>query len=257
MCPRRSAAGRHRRRVRRRAPVGLGMRVPMIVVSPWSVGGYVCSEMFDHTSIVRFLETWLGIKAPELGDWRRTVFGDLTSAFDFAAPAMPPGGPSRHRTSRPRPTRDRHPPLVPGGPVRTTDARPGAGRTAGPAAAVPAGRLGAGARPVVEITMSNAGRQRAPRPVRLPGRSGEPLHLDVLGTAREVVYFPCPTYDLVLTGPNGLRREFAGTGRGAAAAVQDRHADRRRAAGAPSGPSPWSTTARTDPHLHPQTTRGR
>ena len=41
-------------------PLGLGMRVPMTVVSPWTVGGYVCSQVFDHTSITRFLEKWLG-----------------------------------------------------------------------------------------------------------------------------------------------------------------------------------------------------
>lgn len=32
----------------------------------------------------------------------------------------------------------------------------------------------------------------------------------MLGHAREVIYFPCPTYALVLTGPNGFRREFRG-----------------------------------------------
>jgi phospholipase C len=39
-----------------RGPYGLGVRVPMIVVSPWSNGGWVCSETFDHTSLIRFLE---------------------------------------------------------------------------------------------------------------------------------------------------------------------------------------------------------
>lgn len=47
-------------------PTGLGMRVPMLVVSPWSVGGHVCSQVFDHTSVLRFLEKWTGVDAPDI-----------------------------------------------------------------------------------------------------------------------------------------------------------------------------------------------
>ncbi|MET7494887.1 phosphocholine-specific phospholipase C [Streptomyces sp900116325] len=75
-------------------PYGLGPRVPMIVVSPWSKGGYVCSETFDHTSIIRFMEKRFGVQEPNISAWRRAVCGDLTSAFDFtradAAPAALP-----------------------------------------------------------------------------------------------------------------------------------------------------------------------
>jgi len=67
-------------------PVGLGMRVPAIIVSPWSRGGWVCSEVFDHTSTLRFLEKRFGIHEENISDWRRTVCGDLTSAFDFQTP---------------------------------------------------------------------------------------------------------------------------------------------------------------------------
>ena len=75
-------------------PVGLGPRVPMLVVSPWSRGGAVCSETFDHSSVIRFLETWLGVAEPNISTWRRAVCGDLTSAFDFetatySMPALP------------------------------------------------------------------------------------------------------------------------------------------------------------------------
>ena len=65
-------------------PVGLGNRVPMIVVSPWTRGGWVCSETFDHTSVLRFLEKRFGVEEPNISGWRRAVCGDLTSAFDFA-----------------------------------------------------------------------------------------------------------------------------------------------------------------------------
>jgi phospholipase C len=64
-------------------PIGLGFRVPMTVVSPWSKGGYVCSEVFDHTSIIQFIERRFGVHCPNISAWRRSVCGDLTSAFDF------------------------------------------------------------------------------------------------------------------------------------------------------------------------------
>lgn len=67
-------------------PYGLGMRVPMTVISPWSRGGWVCSEVFDHTSIIRFLETRFGVRCDNISPWRRAVCGDLTSAFDFSRP---------------------------------------------------------------------------------------------------------------------------------------------------------------------------
>jgi phospholipase C len=65
-------------------PVGLGNRVPMIVVSPWTRGGWVCSETFDHTSVLRFLGKRFGVDEPNISSWRRSICGDLTSAFDFA-----------------------------------------------------------------------------------------------------------------------------------------------------------------------------
>ena len=76
-------------------PIGLGMRVPMIVVSPFSAGGYVCSDTFDHTSQLRFLETLLGVTVPNLSAWRRSVTGDLTAALPVltqpvtSAPILP------------------------------------------------------------------------------------------------------------------------------------------------------------------------
>lgn len=66
--------------------LGLGTRVPMLIISPWSRGGRVCSQVFDHTSVIRFLETWTGVQEPNISAWRRQTCGDLTSAFDFANP---------------------------------------------------------------------------------------------------------------------------------------------------------------------------
>ncbi|MFT8990260.1 MAG: phospholipase C, phosphocholine-specific [Gluconobacter albidus] len=65
-------------------PVGLGPRVPAIIVSPWTKGGWVNSQVFDHTSVLRFLEARFGVKCPNITPWRRSVCGDLTSVFDFA-----------------------------------------------------------------------------------------------------------------------------------------------------------------------------
>ena len=67
-------------------PYGLGPRVPLFVISPWSKGGHVASEVFDHTSILRFLEARFGVEEPNISAWRRAVCGDLTSCFDFSAP---------------------------------------------------------------------------------------------------------------------------------------------------------------------------
>jgi phospholipase C len=66
-------------------PIGLGFRVPAIIVSPWTAGGYVCSDTFDHTSLLRLLEARFGVREPNISAWRRRSCGDLTSAFRFTA----------------------------------------------------------------------------------------------------------------------------------------------------------------------------
>ncbi|WP_115511454.1 phosphocholine-specific phospholipase C [Xanthomonas arboricola] len=64
-------------------PYGLGPRVPLYVISPWSRGGWVDSQVYDHTSVLRLLERRFGVPAPEITPWRRAVCGDLVNAFDF------------------------------------------------------------------------------------------------------------------------------------------------------------------------------
>ena len=76
-------------------PTGLGFRVPLLVLSPFSRGGYVCSDTFDHTSQLRFLETRFGVDVPNLSEWRRRTTGDLTSTLHWdsrqtSVPALPP-----------------------------------------------------------------------------------------------------------------------------------------------------------------------
>jgi len=71
----------------RESSIGLGYRVPMVIASPWSRGGWVNSEVFDHTSSIQFLEKFLSqkfgkkIEEPNISEWRRTVCGDLASVF--------------------------------------------------------------------------------------------------------------------------------------------------------------------------------
>jgi phospholipase C len=73
-------------------PIGGGFRVPCILVSPWTMGGWVCSDAFDHTSVLMFLEKFTGVREPNISAWRRQAFGDMTSAlrFDSASKVPPP-----------------------------------------------------------------------------------------------------------------------------------------------------------------------
>jgi phospholipase C len=75
-----------------RGPIGMGFRVPLIVCSPFTRGGYLCSDTFDHTSLLRFLERRFGVEVPNLTAWRRQTAGDLSAVFgapDGNVPALP------------------------------------------------------------------------------------------------------------------------------------------------------------------------
>ncbi len=173
-------------------PMGLGIRVPMIVVSPWTVGGYVNSQVFDHTSQVRFLENWLGVRQPAISRWRRTVAGDLMSVFDFGRTGPPPSRPAdtTRRLARPLPYQpDAH------------------------------GTLDPAARRFL-LRMTNTGTASTHLTLYPYAREYDaPAHFDVPGTAIEAVPLTGGTYDFTLTGPNGFRREFAGTVASQAASV--------------------------------------
>ncbi len=81
-------------------PIGLGFRVPMLVVSPWSRGGWVDSGTYDHTSTLRFLEARWDVPIPNLTAWRRQAVGDLTSTLGFGQPiTSPPALPATSLTN--------------------------------------------------------------------------------------------------------------------------------------------------------------
>jgi phospholipase C len=65
-------------------PIGLGFRVPALVISPWSAGGYVCSDVLDHTSLIRIIEKRFGVTEPNISAFRRRTCGDFTSALRFS-----------------------------------------------------------------------------------------------------------------------------------------------------------------------------
>ncbi|MEW1751507.1 phosphocholine-specific phospholipase C [Streptomyces angustmyceticus] len=197
-------------------PTGLGIRVPMLVVSPWTVGGYACSQVFDHTSITRFLERWTGIAEPNISAWRRTVCGDLTAAFDFSRgrgrpPVRPPGAiPPFSGRWLPWPPAEQAPPRQEAGsrPARALPYQPDADGGFDPGAAV------------FRMAVRNDGAASAH--LALYPYAGEfdlPQHRDVREKGEWEVPVQNGTYRFTVTGPNGFRREFAGTGRGAAAAA--------------------------------------
>ncbi|MFJ4878623.1 phosphocholine-specific phospholipase C [Streptomyces sp. NPDC088745] len=196
-------------------PTGLGIRVPMLVVSPWSVGGYVCSETFDHTSVVRFLEQWTGVREPNITPWRRQVTGDLTSAFDFKRthrqPSVDQPGAVPPFTGRWRPV----PPAV----QRMPKQEPGV-RRARPLPYQPDayGRVAAGGANF-RLTVGNEGRSSAHFALYpYAGEFAVPQHLDVAarGRAEWTVPLAGDAYRFTVTGPNGFRREFEGTRAGTA-----------------------------------------
>lgn len=71
----------------RESPIGLGFRVPLVIASPWSRGGWVNSQVFDHTSCLQLLEQFVShktgkhIRENNISEWRRTVCGNLSSVF--------------------------------------------------------------------------------------------------------------------------------------------------------------------------------
>ena len=99
-------AADHRRRDQR--PHRSRVRVPLLVLSPFSRGGHINSDVADHTSPLRFLETRFGVEVPNLSAWRRSVTSDLTSTLDLLprpnlhVPPLPIQGLSDREVSRER-----------------------------------------------------------------------------------------------------------------------------------------------------------
>src|SRR3990170_1676080 len=87
--------------------MGLGLRVPALLVSPWAKRGSVSHDQYDHTSILNFIAQRFGL--PSLSP-REAASNSFETAFEFDAPpreapafglasipAAPVGTPSQNR----------------------------------------------------------------------------------------------------------------------------------------------------------------
>jgi phospholipase C len=189
---------------------GLGVRVPMLVVSPWSTGGWVCSETFDHTSLIRLIEARFGVTEPNLTPWRRAVCGDLTSAFDFARsddriPSLPSTA-AYAPTGQPKPTYTPTPPAVGSVPSQEPGVRPSRrlGYRFDVAVTPGAGTLG--------LTITNPGSLGVHLQARSLTLPGAPYSYTIGPGDDLAATLPNPgSYDLSLHGPNGFYRHYAGS----------------------------------------------
>ncbi|MDQ0384183.1 phospholipase C [Streptomyces sp. DSM 42143] len=207
---------------------GLGPRVPMLVVSPWSKGGFVCSETFDHTSVIRFMERRFGVREPNISPWRRTVCGDLTSAFDFSRKDSRPARLPDTDAYEP-PDRERHPDYRPTPPADPDMPRQERGlRPARPLRYVPHvdGAVDAAAGKFT-LTFASGPRAGAAFLVTSGNRTDGPWTYTteagktIADTWNSV--YSGGSYDLTVHGPNGFLRAFRGAGRATGAEVTARH----------------------------------
>jgi phospholipase C len=193
-------------------PWGLGARVPMYVVSPWSKGGYVTSEVFDHTSLGRFLEARFGVTVPSISAWHRAVCGDLTSAFDFTQsidpvfPKLPDASDSQSKVLAQIHRKQIVPPSTPEPLVQESGVRPSRAlpyaldvKRAHKAGALELSFINTGKVGAVFHVYDKRDLEAIPR--RYTVEAGKTL-IERLNVAE---------YDLWILGPNGFHRAFAGT----------------------------------------------
>ena len=213
-------------------PYGLGPRVPMYVVSPWSKGGWVNSEVFDHTSVLSFIERRFGVRETNVTAWRRAVCGDLTSTFNFADPDDRAFFESLPKTlelaTRARALVGQRAPLPP-----TTPVMPVQADGPRPSRALPyelhahcritpdRTRVGA---TNVQIVFENTGNATAVFHVynRLDLAAIPRRYTVEPGRQLQGAWTPASSgaYDLWVLGPNGFHRHFVGNARRVAAAAQ-------------------------------------
>ncbi|WP_214102871.1 phosphocholine-specific phospholipase C [Acrocarpospora catenulata] len=189
-------------------PYGLGVRVPMIVVSPWSRGGWVCSEVFDLTSIIRFMEARFGVYEPGISPWRRAVCGDLTSAFDFTRADLGPLPLPDTTAMAPR-DRERHPDHV--SPLPADPALPRQEPGLRPARALPYDlRADGRTTPDGAFTIEFESRGPAGAVFYVTSPDGGPWTYTVESGKSLTATWPAGPYDLTVHGPNGFLRTFTG-----------------------------------------------
>lgn len=198
---------------------GPGPRVPMFVISPWSRGGWVNSQVFDHTSILQFLERRFGVREPNISSWRRAICGDLTSAFDFVHPnrsSLPRlATTSRSSADELRKRQEALPQVALPNENAQTLAKQR--RAARPSRALPyqveirsqVDRTQSG----IRLELINSGRQGVVIQVydRLRLQDIPRRYTIEAGKSLDDVWTGAGTYDLWLLGPHGFHRSFRGT----------------------------------------------
>ncbi len=193
-------------------PYGLGPRVPAYVISPWSRGGWVSSEVFDHTSVIRFLEKRFNVLEPNISPWRRAICGDLTSCFDFKTPnkaiAKLPETATTAQRANALPGRTTPPtPQQPTAPVQTSGVRRSRALPYG--FDVSANASGA----AVRLTLRNIGSTGAVLHVYDRLRIAEAPRRYTLEYGKSLEdEWPAGPYDLFVLGPNGFHRHFTSLG---------------------------------------------
>lgn len=194
-------------------PYGLGPRVPAYVISPWSRGGWVNSEAFDHTSVIRFLETRFGVMEPNISAWRRAVCGDLTSAFDFrrpntpSIPRLPPTAQTAARAAKLLRTTKPATPATPAAPGQSSGLRPSRALPYDLGVGVDRGR----APDRTILGMTNRGRAAAVLHVYdLTDLAAPPRRYTLAPGKALEDHWPGLDRDLYVLGPNGFHRRFRG-----------------------------------------------
>ncbi|MFF7352300.1 phosphocholine-specific phospholipase C [Streptomyces filipinensis] len=209
-------------------PYGLGQRVPMLVVSPWSKGGYVCSETFDHTSVIRFIERRFGVHEPNISPWRRAVTGDLTSAFDFSRKDTKPVALPSTAGYAP-PDRVRHPDYVPKPPAHPSLPKQERGsRPTRPLKYAPVVDGSADtANGTFTLTFAPGAHAGTAFLVTSGNRTDGPwTYTTEAGTSLSDTWnsaYSGGVHDLTVHGPNGFLRVFKGKGRTAGPEATARH----------------------------------
>lgn len=195
-------------------PYGLGPRVPLYAISPWSRGGFVNSQVFDHTSVIRFLEQRFGVIEPNISPWRRAVCGDLTTCFDFKTPNATPF-PALPATAEPADRAAKLGRAKP--PTPASVVAPIQAKGPRPSRALPyALEIDGHATPDgLGLTMTNAGEAAAVFHVYDRLRLDEvPRRYTVGPNGHFSDTWAAGPHDLWILGPNGFHRRFAGTDTG-------------------------------------------
>jgi phospholipase C len=185
----------------------------MYVVSPWSRGGWVNSQVFDHSSVIRLLEQRFGVHEPNISPWRRAVCGDLTSAFDFARPnrsvarvALPATAAQADRAKAVPKRLPAMAPAEPHAPIQTSGVRRS---RALPYALEVRDAIGDGG---VALRFENSGSAGAVFHVYDRHRLDRaPRRYTVEPGAVLTGEWEAGDYDLWVLGPNGFHRHFAGS----------------------------------------------